>query len=137
MLEADRNTSSVLLRMPGGAVGEVYLERDRETWLDLAGFSDARQIFGSPPCTLGRDNVLACGTHSGTETLAGVARAARGEGFTCAVLLDATVACWGRNDFGQLAVGGPTSDEARPVVRLDPDDHYRDASYDPPPRGWL
>jgi alpha-tubulin suppressor-like RCC1 family protein len=34
-----------------------------------------------------------------------VAEVSAGEGFTCALLADATVSCWGDNEWGQLGVG--------------------------------
>lgn len=52
--------------------------------------------------------------------LLGVAQIAAGQAHTCAVMLDATVACWGENGDGQLG-NGTTSDTSTPTQVLDVD----------------
>jgi alpha-tubulin suppressor-like RCC1 family protein len=44
--------------------------------------------------------------------LSGVTALAVGAGHGCAVLVDATVACWGQNDRGQLGAGDPSGPES-------------------------
>lgn len=47
--------------------------------------------------------------------LAGVSKIDAGSGFTCAVLTDGTVKCWGTGTSGQLG-GGPKTNSATPVT---------------------
>jgi len=61
------------------------------------------------------NNTTDSGTPQPVSGLSGVAALAGGGYHTCAILTDATVRCWGRNDRGQVG-DGTTSSRSTPVA---------------------
>jgi len=95
-------------------------ERSREVPLPVPWLTNARLVFGGGNHCRLRQNELACwGYNHGGGAGIGVAGAvwtprhvdvravdvALGNDFGCAIAVDDTIVCWGKNDRGQLGTG--------------------------------
>lgn len=75
---------------------------------DAPGDGDGGTIDGTP----GADALGPDGSVNPSPALRALSA---GSEMTCAVLMDGTVRCWGRNNEGQLGNGTPSDNEVRPV----------------------